>query len=141
MRRRITPFLWLAATWIVPGVTSAQDTGATGNGNWESPSTWTTGAVPGASNNVYIGSTYPAGAAATAAVTLTANGSASSVSVGLGNGTNGTLNLGGNALSIITALDLGVGGTATLQEGAGGSFTALSAYETIRERPFGPRKS
>jgi PEP-CTERM motif len=134
MRRRITPFLCLAATWVVAGTAFAQDIGATGNGNWGDPSTWTTGTVPGTPNNVYIGSTYPAGAAATATVTLTAVASANSVYLGSsGSGTSGTLNLGNNYLEISSGLFIGsngvyFGGTGVLQEGPSGWFTALSAY-------------
>ena len=57
----------------------AQDVGTVSSGNWENGSIWTTGAVPGSSNNVYIGSTYPIGSAATATVTLTQNESANNV--------------------------------------------------------------
>lgn len=106
-----------------------QDTGAITSGNWETPSIWTGGTVPGASNTVYIGSTVPTGAAATATVTLTANESAQSVFLGYGSGTNGALDLGSNALTIGSSLELGpLGGVGTIKEGAGGSFTAQSAY-------------
>jgi hypothetical protein len=79
MRSRITSLLCLVATWAVAGTASGQDTGAKSNGNWETATIWTGGAVPGSSNNVYIGSTHPTGAAATATVTLTANEAAANV--------------------------------------------------------------
>jgi hypothetical protein len=125
MRRRHIPFLCLMGAYVAAGTASGQDTGAKGNGNWATPATWTTGAVPGASNNVYIGSTAPNGAAAKATVTLTTDASAANVFLGNGKNTDGTLVLGANAsLSIGTSLVIGQnGGTGTLSE-AGGSFTA-----------------
>ena len=52
------------------------------SGNWENGSTWTTGIPPGSSNNVYIGSIYPPGAAGTATVSLTASEFAKDVFLG-----------------------------------------------------------
>ncbi len=104
--------------------TLAQDVGAVSNGNWNTGSTWTTGMAPGSSNNVYIGSTYPSGAAKTATVTLTQAQSADNVNLGNGSGTDGTLDLAGNTLTITGSLVIGQnGGNGTLNE-AGGSFTA-----------------
>ena len=116
----------------------AQDTGAMSNGNWETASIWTGGTVPNSSNNVYIGSTYPSGAAATATVTLTASESANNVYLGNGSGTSGTLNLGGNSLTITNDLIIGQnGGIGTLNEG-GGSFTATNLYvENANSFTFG----
>jgi hypothetical protein len=128
MRRRFASLLCILATSGLVGTAFGQDTGATGNGNWENASIWTGGTVPGSSNNVYIGSTYPSGAASTATVTLTANESASNVYLGNGSGTSGTLDLGGNTLTIANNLVIGQsGGTGTLSEG-GGSFTATNLY-------------
>ena len=104
-----------------------QDVGAVASGNWNTGSIWTTGTVPGSSNNVFIGSTVPSGTAATATVTLTQAQSAANVVLGNGNGTNGTLDLAGNVLTIGGNLNIGQnGGIGTLNEG-GGSFTAQSA--------------
>jgi hypothetical protein len=126
MRTYSKTFLCLMGVWTVAGTVSGQDTGAKGNGNWENAAIWTTGAVPGASNSVYIGSTYPNGAAATATVALTANDSAANVYLGNGNSTNGTLNLGGNTLTIGGSLVIGQnGGTGTLNAG-GGSLAAAT---------------
>jgi hypothetical protein len=105
----------------------AQDVGAVSSGNWNTGSIWTSGTVPGSSNNVYIGSTYPSGSAATATVTLTQNQAAQNVYLGYGAGTSGTLNLGNNTLTISGGLTIGQsGGIGILQEGSGGSFTAYS---------------
>jgi fibronectin-binding autotransporter adhesin len=126
VRKLIKPFIFVSSAWAatLTAPAFAQDTGAQGSGNWENASTWTGGAVPNSSNNVYIGSTYPAGAAGTATVTLTAAESANNVNVGYGSPTNGTLDLGGNTLTVTGGLNIGqFGGTGTLNEG-GGSFTA-----------------
>ncbi len=129
MRKSIGSFLTLLAAMWAAGPVLAQDTGAVNpSGNWATASNWTGGTVPGASNNVYIGSTYPTGAASTATVTLTANESASNVYLGNGSSTSGTLDLGGNTLKITNSLVIGQNsGTGTLNEG-GGSFTATNAY-------------
>ncbi len=101
-----------------------QDTGAVISGNWEDPTIWTAGTVPGSANNVYIGSTFPSGAASIATVTLTANESAANLFLGSGNNTHGTLNLAGHTLTIVDTFTIGQnGGIGTLNEG-GGSFTA-----------------
>jgi hypothetical protein len=55
---------------------------ATINGDWNNPATWTPVSMPGASDNVYIGS----GAAATATVNLTQNQSAGTLQLGYGDG-------------------------------------------------------
>jgi fibronectin-binding autotransporter adhesin len=127
MRKWIKLLVFLWAAWATGGAATAQDTGANSSGTWETPSIWTGGTVPNSSNNVFIGSTYPSGAAATATVTLIANESAANVYLGYGSGTSGTLNLGGNTLSITGSLFVGDGGTGVLNEG-GGSFTATNAY-------------
>ena len=123
------------AAWAGPA--RAQDVGANSSGNWETASIWTTNSVPGASNNVYIGSTYPGGAAATATVTLTANEVAKNLNLGFGNGTSGTLNLGSKALTVSGEVLLGIGGTGSITEGAGGSFTAASLYSSASSITFG----
>lgn len=96
----------------------SQDAGALTNGNWSNPSIWTTGLVPNAANNVYIGSNYLAGAASTATVTLTQNQSAYDVYLGYGAGTNGQLALGNFVLSA-HSLTIGNGGTANITRGTG----------------------
>jgi hypothetical protein len=106
-------------------VAHAQNTGATGNGNWNNPTIWTGGSVPGSSNNVFIGSTTPVGSASIATVTLTAAESASNLTLGDGSSTGGTLDLGGNALTVGNSLTIGLsGGIGAINEGSGGSFTA-----------------
>ena len=72
----------------------AAEIGAVTSGNWNVGSTWTGGTAPGAADNAYIGSTFPAGSASSATVTLTANQSVGSVTLGFDTGTAGTLNLG-----------------------------------------------
>src|SRR5580692_7798025 len=101
VRRLVKALIFVLSAWVasVGAAALAQDTGAQGSGNWESASIWTGGTVPNSSNNVYIGSTYPAsppapGAAGTATVTLTAAESADNVNVGYGSPTDGTLDLG-----------------------------------------------
>ena len=105
-----------------------QDTGATKSGDWNKSTTWTGGSVPGSSNNVYIGSTYPSGGRCTATVTLTQSQSANNVYLGYGSGADGTLKLEGHALTITNSLVIGYdGGTGVLKED-GGTFSAASAY-------------
>src|SRR5271157_5229513 len=110
MKTWIKPFVFAWAMWVACAAVHAQDTGATTSGNWNNASIWTAGTVPGSSNNVYIGSTYPSGAASTATVALTANESAANVYLGNGSGTSGTLNLGGNTLTIGSDLVIGQSG-------------------------------
>ena len=130
MRKWIRQFVWVSAAWTTTSAGSlAQDVGAVANGNWSNGSIWTTGTSPGSSNNVYIGSTYPSGSAATVTVSLTQAQSAQNVYLGNGSGTDGILNLGSNTLTIGNGLIIGQnGGTGTIKEGAGGSFTAVNAY-------------
>ena len=116
---------------------SGQDVGAVSSGNWETGSIWTTGTVPGASNNVYIGSTYPSGSAAIATVTLTQNESANNMYLSQYTNTSGTLNIGNNTLTIAGVLELNSGGTATVQEGPRGSFTAGGASVNLNSLNFG----
>ena len=128
MRRLHRGIAVIATSWFVTStVAFGQDTGATGSGNWNDPTIWTTATVPGSANNVYIGSTYPSGAAATATVTLTQAQSASNVYLGDGTGTSGTLDLGNNALTITNTLYIGMNsGAGSLLEGSSGSFSAQS---------------
>ena len=122
----IKRFVVISAAWVFAGAAaSAQDVGAINNGNWNDPTIWTTGTVPGSSNNVYIGSTFPAGSAAIATVTLTQNQSAGNLTLGDGAGTSGTVSLGSNTLTVANSLTIGLnGGLGSITEGAGGSFTA-----------------
>jgi hypothetical protein len=113
--------------WLVSTGAYAQDAGAITNGNWNNAAIWTTGTVPGASNNVFIGSNYPGGAALSATVTLTQNQSAATLYLGYGAGTNGTLNLGANNLAATTIWIGQGGGTGTITN-AGGSFTTQNMY-------------
>jgi hypothetical protein len=107
--------------YILAVTPAAAQTGAVGNGNWSSAATWTNG-VPGPTDNAYIGSTTPAGAAATATVTLSQNSAASSVYLGNGAGTSGTLDLQGFGLSA-SSLYLGAGGFGSIARTGGGTMS------------------
>ena len=83
MRKWIKQFVFVsAACAVLSAAAFAQDVGAVNNGDWSNGSIWTSGTVPGSSNNVYIGSTYPTWSAWTATVTVSVNESASSVYLG-----------------------------------------------------------
>jgi hypothetical protein len=126
MRAWSVRLVCLCFAFLISGAAQAwaQNVGASQSGAWSNGSTWTTGTVPGSSNNVFIGSTTPAGAAMTATVTLTQDQSAGNVYLGYGAGTSGTLDLGGYTLTIGGMLVIGQnGGSGSLVE-AGGSFTA-----------------
>ncbi len=133
MRRRIGAKAVVAglAVWgglIVQRADAASFGVAVASGNWNVAGTWTPSGVPGASDNAYIGSNTPSGAAATAAVTLTQNQAAANVYLGQGSGTSGTLNLGTNTLTIGNNLYYGwSGGTAAINRTTG-SFTAPNLY-------------
>ncbi len=107
----------------------ATDYGAvSASGNWGNALTWTpSSGVPAGADNAYIGSTYPAGSAGTAAVTLGAAQSVNNLYVGYGNASmSGTLNLAGNHLSVNSGFNLGQsGGSAAIVHG-GGYFTTPS---------------
>ncbi len=47
------------AAWAAASLSARAQTGAITSGNWETPSIWTGGTVPGLGDLVYIGSTYP----------------------------------------------------------------------------------
>jgi len=109
---------------------TATNYGAATSGTWGSASTWTpSSGFPGSGDNALIGSTYPAGAAATASVTLGGSQSVSSLYLGYGSATSsGTLNLAGNYLNVISGLYLGdSGGSGTIIEN-GGSFSTPNLY-------------
>jgi hypothetical protein len=128
VRRLLRLIVFVSVTWLGCGTVVAfgQDTGAVASGSWETAATWTGNTVPNSSNNVYIGSTYPTGAASTATVTVGASESANNLYLGNGSGTSGTLNLAGNTLTIASSLVIGQnGGTGVINEG-GGSFTVGS---------------
>ena len=138
----IKRFVVVSAAWVFAGTAaSGQDVGALHNGNWNDPTIWTTGTVPGSSNNVYIGSTFPAGSAAIATVTLTQNQSAGNLTLGDGAGTSGTVNLGSNTLTVANSLTIGLnGGLGSITEGAGGSFTASTVnVESSNSFTFGSK--
>ena len=99
----------------LPVAARADDRGAAGSGAWVSPATWVGNTVPGSGDRVFIGSTYPPGAASTATVSLTSNQTALAVYLGIGTGTAGTLQLGAATLTT-QALVLGdaSGGTASV---------------------------
>lgn len=117
----------LVAALVGPPAARAADFGAKTNGNWSSSTTWTpNGGPPGASDNAYIGSTYPNGAATTATVLLTQNQQANTVVLGYGAGTSGTLNLGNFSLTA-TNLYLGFnGGNGVITRGTG-SLSVVAA--------------
>jgi hypothetical protein len=130
MSTLLKPLVYLGVAWMITGAAAAQDTGAMASGNWTDPTIWTTGVIPVSSNNVYIGSTIPTGAASSATVTISsADELASNLYLGFGSGTNGTLDLTGhkvivnNTLSIGQGASAGVsGGTGSIVESSGGSF-------------------
>ena len=62
--------------------------------DWSSTLTWSGGAVPGVSDNAFVGSTTPAGALASATVSLSQNVTAGNVYLGHDDATSGTLELG-----------------------------------------------
>lgn len=124
-------FAWLRRALVAaslgvlwwPGVAAAQTTyGAATSGNWNSAATWTPAGTPGLSDFVFIGSTTPAGSAATATVTLVQGQLANTVYLGYDTGTNGTLNLGSSQLTAVSLYIGAAGGTGTVQRGAGGVF-------------------
>ena len=129
MYRRICLALLGTAILSLGTASALAQTGAKTSGNWNDPTIWTGGAVPGSGDLAFIGSTFPLGSASTATVTLTQNESADTVFLGYSNsGGLGTLNLGSNTLTIGGGgLNLGVsGGSGQLLEGPGGSFSASS---------------
>ena len=134
MRKWFKPFIILGASWMTAGAATAQDTGAIASGGWDNPSTWTGGTVPGSANNVFIGSTYPTGAAATATVTIsTLDEKANNLYLGYGSGNSGTLDLVGHKLTVTGDISIGLavsggttGGIGVINESSGGSFQAAS---------------
>jgi hypothetical protein len=120
----------LAAIFLTAGTTClAGDFGAITNGNWTNASTWTPASIPGANDDVYIGSTYPIGSAAAATVILVQNQSAGNVYLGFDSGTAGTLNLGNYKLDIGDSFYIGGGSASsgTVIRGSG-SFAASSLW-------------
>jgi hypothetical protein len=99
----------------------AASIGAITNGNWNNTSTWTPAQMPVSADYVYIGSTYPSGAAASATVTMVQDQSANTVYLGYGSGTSGTLDLGNYKLSVGGTIYLGysAGSAATVNRGSG----------------------
>ncbi len=100
----------------------ADDLGTISSGNWNNASIWTSTPIPGSADTVFIGSTYPSGAATTATVNLTQDQSAAAVIVGYDSGTLGTLDLGNSELTIAGSLYIGFspGATGIVQRGSGG---------------------
>lgn len=118
---RSVRLLAVAMLAVVSSPALSGDTGAVRDGNWSDPATWTIG-FPGAADNAYIGSTYPIGAATTAAVELSQNSSTGSVNLGNGAGTKGTLDLHGFTLTA-NGLILGQnGGVTSVLRNGGGTF-------------------
>ncbi len=104
----------------------AQDVGAITSGSWSNSTVWTSGMSPGAGNNVYIGSSYPSGAALSATVALTQDQQASSVYLGYSSGASGTLNLGSSTLTAVS-LYVGDGGTGSVMRTTG-SISASNLF-------------
>jgi hypothetical protein len=132
-----TAALAIALPYALPAPTSAQ-TGAVGNGNWSNVATWTNG-VPGTSDDAYIGSIYPVGAASSARVTLSQITSAGNVYLGYGATTSGTLDLNGFDFSV-TSLYLGQNGGAgsILRTGGGAISVSSSLYQNSGAFLFAP---
>jgi hypothetical protein len=124
LSRGVSVYVFLVV-WASP---SLADTGAVANGDWSNAATWTNG-VPGASDNVYIGSTAPTGAAAAATVALSQNSSAGNVFLGNGFSTSGALDLAGQVLAA-NHLYLGsIGGTGRVLRTGGGTLAVGSVYD------------
>ncbi|MEM8680858.1 MAG: hypothetical protein AAGF97_16030, partial [Planctomycetota bacterium] len=120
------PLSLVVCLWVTsaPTLLQATDFGAIGSGDWGNATTWTpAGGPPAATDNVFIGSSFPAGSANTATVTLTQDRAAAAVTVGRGVGDVGNLNLAGQMLTVEELLLGRLGGTATLNHG-GGQFEA-----------------
>ena len=100
---------------------------ATSSGTWSNVAAWTPAGIPAAADNVFIGSNYPGGAAASASVVLAQSQSASNVFLGNNSGDNGTLNLGNYNLVVGNNLTIGssLGSTGSIQRGSG-RFTAAN---------------
>jgi len=128
MRRPLVAALSLLVPLLALATARADDFGAVSSGNWSAESTWTPAGVPGASDNVSIGSNFP-GLAATATVALTQDQSASTVTLGHDSGDSGTLNLGNYNLVVGNNLIVGnaPGSTGSILRGSG-SFSAGNLY-------------
>jgi hypothetical protein len=134
---RVIAALAVSLLGALPGPATATDTGAVANGNWSSAATWTNG-IPGATDNAYIGSTYPTGAAATATVTLSQNSAAGNVYLGNGAGTLGTLDLSGFTLTA-NVLSLGQSsGTGSILRTGGGTVSVASMIQNSGSFSFAP---
>ena len=126
MRTWLKALVYLGVAWMITGAAAAQDTGAIAPGVWDNASIWTGGVVPGMSNNVYIGSTYPVGAASTATVTIsTVDEQAGNLYLGFGSGSEGILNLFGHKVIVNNTLSIGQGASAGASGGVG-SIVELS---------------
>ena len=109
-------------------VQAQEDVAAIVNGNWNNAATWTAGGPPGVTQNAYVGSNSPVGAAAVATVTLTTSQSAQDLHLGQSVGNDGTLDLNGNVLTVIRDLTIGrFGGIGTINHG-GGHFVTDELY-------------
>lgn len=140
MNRITVCLLCLIVSFTYTASLHAQDVGAIASGNWANPAIWTSGTVPSAGNNVYIGSNdYPIGAAFNVTVALTQDQSANEVWLGFLGG-NGTINLANSVLTT-NSLYVGQSGTGTITRGTGsfqtanlnvsGTTVALSASDVI----------
>ena len=103
--------------------------GAVTSGNWNNGLTWTPSGTPVAADTVFIGSSFPAGAAGTATVSLVQDQSVSNVYLGYGSGTSGTLDLGSSVLTVGGSIYLGYssGATAAITRTTG-SFSTQDLY-------------
>jgi hypothetical protein len=125
--RRSFALISLGSLIASPGLAAAAYTGAAGNGDWSSTATWTNG-VPASTDNAYIGATYPAGSAATAAVTLNQNSSAGDVLLGNDPGTTGTLDLSGLSLTAGNIWLGSAGGSGSLMRTGGGTVSIANNF-------------
>ncbi|MDA2925287.1 hypothetical protein MYX65_11685, partial [Acidobacteria bacterium AH-259-L09] len=84
------------------------------SGNWNEPTNWNTGTVPGASDNVFItvDGTYT--------VTLNVNATVASLTVGASTGAQ-TLSIGGTTLTLSGASNINSNGILTLGGSLAGS--------------------
>ncbi len=129
-RRPFSAHIFLLVLLLSVATARAGDFGAvSATGTWSDASTWTPAGVPGASDDVFIGSTIPAGAALTANVTLTQDQFASTLILGNGSGSSGTLNLGNYNLIVGGYISIGEtpGATGSIVRGSG-ALTTPSLY-------------
>ena len=135
--RRSTALLAMVGWMLIPAQQSyAADVGAiVAIGNWTAPLSWSTNAVPISTDDVYIGSTYPASSVSSSTISLTQNQSARNVFLGFGNSTSGTVALGNFDLSA-TSLTVGASGSGTGAITRGTGKLVISGTVAVNNNSF-----